>query len=304
MARAILKAVLALTMVGCGGSSGARSDGPYDPELQAIKDATLPWASRCDFEGLEIPCEGGVNQDHSIMWAGFLCLSGETKYCEVARRSVDAEGRVWRSPSQVGVKEGNSSSRDAFLGFLAYAARTKDRDLLWKSFLYLRAHDDKLCDDADDNRCDMDRNQYRVIWGTYKRAFQAAGLQVPPKMDEAANGDEPLLIAQAKASPPGYRTHLNAVQIHIRQYLGKGSGNISQAARIIRDKQRLNPYYEYVAEGVTPRLASLTKEHCTAPVPAPADRKDWYISQDQDKKTWHTRMGWDCIFLVNLVNLK
>lgn len=289
---------LILLLIGCSSSSKKTEAVTVDTTpLVELKEQLYGWVDPCSFNDLEYPCErngADTNEDHVTLWAGLSCLSSGD-FCDVPFKSLDSQGKLWRSPSQVGVGKpsgDNSSSRDMYLGFLAALVKTKDQRAAWLHYKYLEAHDMKICDDADDNRCDMNPSVYSAIWGTMKHVFKNMGMQPTPTMEKGARGDEVALWAGAK-SPVGYQLHLVSIQLHIRKAVGYWNGNLQSIAETIAKKDSDNAYFEYLAYGVTQRAVDITYRRCSK---APGhERNDWIWSSSNES------MGYDCLFMISLL---
>jgi hypothetical protein len=287
--------VLILFVMSCGSSKDKDHAPVVSDPLKELYAKISGWVKPCEFEGVEYPCErsgDSTNEDHVTMWSGLSCLASN-KFCEVPALAQSDEGKVWRSPSQINIKNHNSSSRDMFLGFLAAMTKTKNHDALWRAYQYIRAHDNKLCEDADDNRCDMRPEQYRAIWGSLSLAFKEAGLKTTPTIDDAAQGDDLVLWGQAKASPIGYQLHLVAVQLHIRKYVKKWSKVLQETAEILAKKDSDNAYFEWLAYGPTYKAIKIVLERCSKE--PGVSRDDWIWSASSDS------MGYDCLFMIDLL---
>lgn len=266
---------------------------PTTDELAELRESIRPWATRC-YE--DFPCQH--NDDHVTLYAGALCLSGETFACDIARASQDDSGRIWRSPRQDEIRERNTSSRDMFVGMLMYWTQVGDTNSAWKAYQYLSANDWKLCPNAKDNRCEMDPKQYKVAWQTYKNTFQRMGLKPTPTMNKAAKGGDNVLLGQVKLSKPGYQLHLSALQIWARQVMDRDSSKTDKAARILVDRQPTNPFFRYIA-GDIDRAKQIVWEQC--PREQTADPIHWKWAHRDEVRDDRDSMGWDCIFMINLL---
>jgi len=297
--------ILFLTAISC--ANPGKEDPPPALDFSALLELKYALEGSviepCDYNALSYPCERSgqtTNEDHVILWSGLSCLADKSSFCEIAQAVQDSDGRIWRSPSQVPYLESgtkifpkltNSSSRDMYLGFLASLVSTKDCHAAWQSFKYLEANNNKLCDDADDNRCDMHPIQYRAIWGTMKRVWQHIGLGVPPVMDQAAIGDEQILYIQAQTAPIGYEHHLISIQLHIRRAVGHWTPTLQNTADVLLRRNPNNAYFEWLANGPTQHAINLVIAQC--PTTRNELRNDWIWSNGKSS------MGYDCIFMIN-----
>ena len=296
--------ILGLILASCASGSEPKAPPHFDEDMSDLEEQIRPWAVSCEFEGLVYPCEdrpqGKEDQkdDHVVIFAGLLCASGEPGMHEVVRASVGDDGSFWRSPRQLG--EGRPPgrqdrySRDNLVSLLLCAAYEKDQDLLWRTYRYLRENNNKLCPDDSDGRCRMTP----VTWRGYEIAFKHAGMKVPPTLKKLAGGSD-LLAAQTRVTRKGYQTHLNSIQIHLHNLVGKDTSALRDAKRFLVKRENLNPYFEWLLNGPTEKVYRLLREQCPTERPPYAD--EWTWGQDQDKQKWKESIGWDCLFLINLI---
>lgn len=301
--------VLTILLISCG-VKPSQSPSADMSTLSDIKRDIEGWVQPCSHFDIEYPCEhrkDGVYEDHVTILAGNMALSGATEFCEAVFAAQGDDGRIWRSPSQVGVKVGNSSSRDMFIGYLGCNAVAPDKDSLWRSYNYIIGHQDKICPDASDNRCDLSRPPnlpyHGALWLTFKRVFEHAGLKVPPKMEKASFGGDNILHSQVRESNIGFKLNLNALQILIARKVGRGSSTLDKAAKDLAELQDKNPFFVWLHEGASQRVVDLLVEKCPRERPPVAD--EWTWSRDQDKAEDQGRsMGYDCLFMFNLLGVK
>jgi len=264
-------------------------------QLQAIASSTRPWAETC---ANGETCLNGGNGDSAI-FAGIACLAGETTQCSAVRMSQGADGKLWRAPDRVNVDTSNSSSRDMLLGGLAYIVATKDTAFATKLVNYIHANGNKLCTDADDNRCDVTMPVYSEIWGTMSKVWSYIGLTPDSTMQEGTFGESEILAGESEFSPAGYTQHLPMVEMWIRQHIGGWDGALAGAAGDVAAAQNQNPFFEYVAHGATQQAAALTITECGGAEPSSKDYWTW--QEDDTLQRWTSRNGWDCITMVDLL---
>ena len=300
--------MLFLSATACAkGSQESHRTSPIvsDTSLEERREQILEWAVTCHYGDYSYPCEDrpahkqDEKDDHSMMMAGYVCASGQPGMHEATRAMIAEDGQMFRSVRQRYEGRGDRAdnlSRDMAVGALLCWAVTKDQDSLWRTYRYIREHGNKLCDDDSDGRCLMTP----VLWRSYEIAFKHAGLSVPPTMKRNAGGSD-ALYAQVVLfnTPKGYRTLLNATQLHLHDYVGRGTKNLDRAKEFIRKRERLNPYFEYLARGKTDKAKRLVLEQCPTERPEYAD--EWTWGQDQDKQKWKESIGWDCVFMINLL---
>lgn len=300
----ILAILISLFLFGCGREKDDEQDtndditGEQVQELTVLRSQTYPWAVTCQDGQRTYACEDRSDGD-SMIWMGALCTSGETQQCANVKASQGANGRLWRSPARVDNDTSNSFSKDMLLGYLGYLTVTKDVTSAQKFITYLYDNDFQLCDDASDSRCDVNPTQYRAIWGLMKRIWENMGLEPTKEMKQGDFGDDTIINLQSQFTPGGFTLHLVALEIYLRNKLNSNTGTIQSAANTIAERQYENPFFEYVARGRTQRSAALTLQHC--PRERPADAYQWAWQRDQREQAWVNSMGWDCIFMSNLL---
>lgn len=298
--------VLAILLTGCGywppWDKPKAKPAPTDSltadqvsQLENIEAATRSWAKTCSGG---ITCFDGSDGD-SVIYAGIACLSGQTGQCAAVRASQSSDGKLWRAPDRVHVDTSNSSSRDMLLGGLAYIVATKDTAFATKLVSYIHSHGDKLCDDADDNRCDLGMPVYSEIWGTMAKIWQYIGLDPDSTMKLGTFGESEILAFESEFSPTGYQEHLPMVEILIRQHVGGWDQALENAAASVAGAQLQNPFYEYVAHGATQQAAKLTIDECSGP--EPTSKSYWTWQEDDTRQVWTSRNGWDCITMIGFL---
>lgn len=293
---------------GCPSTSSAPADQITSDQVAQLQNLGLQirsWAPTC---GGGIACEDG-NDGDSLLWAGLLCSVGEQAQCNAVRSSQSSDGRAWRSPSRVNNAsktaydadgDSNSFSRDMLLGFLHYLAATKDVAAGTNLVNYIISHDDKLCTDANDNRCDLTFPQYSEAWGTMKYVWLHMDATPTKEMEQGDIGDEAILKTESVfAINNGYTLHLVAVELYLRQRIGNFDSTLQNAAGVVLSRQPNNPFYEYVANGKTSRAADLVLQYC--PTKKPSQANQWSWQRDTAEAAWNNSMGWDCIFAIDLL---
>jgi len=266
--------------------------------LREMRASVRTWA---------LKCEGGIacgetdervpDAGDSMLWGGLLCASGEQDQCEAVKASQNSDGQIFRNP---GLSRGkNDSSRDMLLGYLHYLSATKDTDGAKALLNYIVKNDYKLCTNATDNRCSVNKVINAAIWGSMRRVWQHIGLTPTSDMEDSKLTDESIVAFQSKFSAEGYELHLVAVELLLRQVTRSYSNTLANAAQRLAERQPNNPYFEFVANGQTEKAARLTLEKC----PSTLDhiRKQWSWQREEDEKAWLVSKGWECIYIANLL---
>jgi len=294
------------------------------------KDVVAWWQSNAPLckapDGFEFPGKiaNGTCDDGDInLFAGLLCLSGEKLGCETVKRAFDpATGKWSRSPRRA--QTNNLGSPDSFspdmaLGTQLYVAATNDRERfrLWLAWLddhrpcWIGSGDScvkaplvRFCTDDSERGCtarpgdlaDLDATSTKL--GTLppskdvQNLFHQAGLN---RMD--------LIWASAQLNNPGYSQHLTAVEVLLLRRLGYSDDRLKAAAETLAKKQPRNPFFLYLAEGATQRVADLTISVCPKKETGlPKEQNEWSWERSDDQKAWMNSMLWDCIFMANMIN--
>lgn len=258
-------------------------------QLEKRAGAIRSWAATCD--GVPLECDDGDGVAH----AGLLCLSGEKASCEFVRRSVDASGRGWRNPSRIGRDPSDSFSRDQYFGLLMTIAATEDRDLAERHERYTDSIGGRLCPDASDSRCD----HTVVTRGLSCRVWRAVGLSCSVQNTVATSIDSFTIALQTATVPIGYQLELNVEAVQIARAAGYEDDYIKDAAKTAYERQPANPYFRFVHLGADDEVARLYLEQAPATKPEFPDR--WSIAKDTAGAEWTRSLGWEFIFLYNLM---
>lgn len=278
-----MKPIIALVIVlcACGKTQGSDAKADKVSEVAARVESISQFAPTCD----GYVSKGDCDQGDVMLFSGLLCLSGNQVGCDTAQRSIGPDGRVWRSPKAVGIDNQNSSSRDMFLGAMAYFAGTRDIDGLQKVTAYINANG-RICPDATDGRCNMTDN---TKWALYQlQAFY--GLPA-----NSRKGYSESLALAATSAPEGYGMHLVAVQLLILKKTGTWNSTLQFAANELTRRQSRNVFFEVLAHGKTDRWADDMLEQ--APVSKPETQSQWSIERKTSEASWRQSMLWEFIFV-------
>jgi hypothetical protein len=326
-----LRSLLAFTLLCCAMASVGCLDygGEDDPfvESQALavsaesavalsqaRDDWERWAPRCDGFPSKQDCDDG----DMTLFNGLLCASGDPRGCDAVHRAQGSDGRFWRSPSRVGHNrgQGNSFSRDMSLGVLLYLATTRDRGAAerWMRWIdrnrpcvakkpgwagggcWLRGLH-RMCRDDTDNRCTLTPS----VWALMYRVWRHIGLSPSTYMRNAHND---LVNAfpqiQARTNEPGYQLHLDGVSALLNQIVGYGgNGNVRAVAAQLLRRQPDNPFFHYLVHGPSDHGVRQTLRLC--PSTGTHRKVQWAWERATADAAWRESMGWDCIFMVNML---
>lgn len=312
--------LLVSALASAGGSSqnalGAR---PFQARAAGSGQAQLDpldyWheiAARCDGYPSKADCDDG----DMLLFSGLLCASGDDEGCNQVRSSQGSDGRWWRSPRRISGNLGaeNSFSRDMSLGALLYLAKTSDRAaaqrwLGWinnnRPCLATNPHGDciargaqRFCTDDKDGRCTLTPSS----WALIGRVWDALGLPITQAMRSAMAVDRDVLKQSARTAPVGFELHLAAVDVFLKQTLGMDRHHYAEAITTIVGRQPDNPFFQFLAHGASDKLWDLVSALCPQRGRERPHGHQWAWERRTEDRAWEESMGWDCLFMADLLN--
>lgn len=283
---------------------GATKPVPQAPEastqiLDSRIQGILPYLPYCqyspEFKGIsKDTCTAEVTGEGDgdiLLFAGLLCASGEALGCETAKRSIDVEGRLWRSPGRVGRDVYPTSSRDMLLGALLYVAATRDTDAANRILAYIESNNDRVCFD----RCDLTP----AFWGNFYVVWKYLGLKTTSKMDKGAYLDE---IGQGVSAifNQDYSLHLVGVTLYLREITHSTNWVTKLIAKQLLAKQGDNPFFRYLVEGKSQGTIDLAiRLFPQAPF---TYRNEWTFERNlDDLQPVQNSMLWEFVFIGRLL---
>ena len=265
------------------------------------------------------PSKENCDDGDATIFNGLLCLSGDDRGCDAVKRAQAADGSFWRSPRRVGggFESRNSFSRDQATGVIAYLIKTGDREAAqrWVRWIQknracsvekpfgggclVRAPTYRFCRNEQNQTCTLTPGW----WAILGKIYEYLGLEPVSQMKKAGDLDDKTLVLETKLTETGYPLHLKASSVLVRQFMGINRNLTRQVAEIIEDKQPDNPYFQYLHYGASHELLDYVLELC----PSPGDslefrRFQWAWERDTSSQAWQESMGWDCLFLTNLIS--
>ncbi len=230
----------------------------------------------------------GSGDADAILFAGMLCLSGETLGCETVRASIDVDGQPHRSPGRLSEED---FSRDMFIGFMSYLVSTKDVQAAKRFQVWFERNDRALCLDS----CDM----RLTTWGIMGEVWEYLGLPITLDMRQGMLTDDIGQRISSTINDVGFQQHLIITTALIRIRIGTYTESLRSSITTIWQQDTENPLYSYLHEGKTLRTAQLTLEHCPSTSIISASEWQW---ERHSRVNVDKRMGWDCLFMCNLLN--
>lgn len=273
----------------------------YRIQLQTLSEKARPWShSRLGFPSKRLPSPEGSEgtsladtrsaQGDCVLFNALLVYAGVEEARNYVPACIAEDGRPVRSPDlREAPSETDGFSKDMLLGVLLWTLVTRDPAPLERLIGYIN-RTGCLCEKASDRRCTMTPQTTYLTNAVAKAVGCKARLKgdwLPGWLFAA------LEVASALVTPLGYQCHLISVKALICRLLGSEGTAVSKTlAR--RDSQ--NPWFLYLA-GDSDR-AALTLLSLNV---RPGKGSQWSWERDSAEKAWHDSMGWDVIFLCNLL---
>jgi hypothetical protein len=215
--------LMLLICVACGGAETTQVSAYRVDELRALRDKSLAAAAATYFDGTFTVQEGTQpNQGNANLFHGLLCYSGDAASCSLVQSLECADHALKRAPWRTC----DEYSRDELLGHLLVHVSTRTKPVLPSAFPFA-----------------MTPEMWFAAWrgGVNDRSLGRLY-------------DEKALLAEAKANPLGYRVHLVAVHLLLRQRSGLWNSAYRNVAKALRDRQPSNPFYRWIYEGGNPTV--------------------------------------------------
>jgi hypothetical protein len=224
-----------------------------------------------------------------VLFASLLAFSEVENALGYVPACIAPDGRPVRSPDLVSAEPDlDGFSKDMLLGVLLWTLVSRDPAPLERLIGYVN-RTGCLCPKSSDRRCTM-TPQMKYLTNAVSAAVGCAsrlkGAWLPGFLFAA------LEIASALVTPLGYQCHLLSVKALVMQLLGHSSSVPSILAR--RDSG--NPWFLWLdgqEEKAALTLLSLNVQ--------PGRGHQWSWERDSAEKAWHDSMGWDVLFLTNLL---
>lgn len=287
-------------------------------QAQSLDDSESYWRNQIVRYCGDAPSKENCDDGDSIIFNGLLCMSGEEAACTAVQAAQDSEGQFWRSPRRNpgNLGENNSFSRDQALGALLYIAKKRDVDAAQRWLDWINnnktcsiknpfkpkaciLHLYRVCRDDDDGRCTMTP----ATWAMFKRVWDYLGLPTHNEMDKNETLDvSDLEIAALDRQPRGYTLHLEAAATFLRLTMQSSVERSQIMASKLYNKDPGNPFFQILAQGPSDSITDKVLGYC----PKPGQNTDfrrfqWSWERDSDQQPWLESMGWDCVFMANLI---
>jgi hypothetical protein len=251
------------------------------------------------------------------LFAGLLCASGDRLGCETVRQAQDGNGRWWRSPNRKGnaLNHSISFSRDMSMGVLLYLVETRDTEAAnkWLRWIYKKRPcllenplngkcitygAARFCTDEENQTCTLTSGN----WALLGHVWDALGLEKTEEMKMLGQVDPKLQESIVAATPVGYQLHLHAVEVLLKAKLNVQRSQREAIADLIYSRQPENPFFGWLAGASTDELKNRLLTLCPSQNSSSlGSRRQWAWERDTSSAAWQDSMGWDCIFLDNLL---
>lgn len=281
------------------------------------------YAVRCSQHPSKFPTKGEPDKcddGDMTLFNGLMCASGIEEGCKGVQQAQGSDGRWWRSPRLVN-REGEgakvSFSRDMAAGVMLYLISTRDKEAATKWLRWIKGN--RACmldnptgvggdclrralvyrycrDDGRDQRCAMVPGSWELLTAVWNKL----GLPLDKEMKGRTTGDLTLEALSALfESEGGSDLHLQGVTALLYQIINRSRTSTKQLTRILIAKQPDNPFYMYLHNGPTNKVARRLLDVCKTQ--EPETKHQWSWQRNTSEKAWEQNMGWDCMFMANLV---
>ena len=200
------------------------------------------------------------------------------------------------------------------MGVLAYLAATKNKEAASRWYQWIK--DNRPCSIKNpfNGRCAVkglhrfcngdDSMQCTItptVWSIMGYVWSHIGLKRTDLMSRFSGSEKTdIELESAKSAKPGYRLHLKAIQAHISKYVGEGRN--SRIMKELIERQPNNPYFQYIYFGPSQVIKDKVIDVCPNPNDGfDSTRFQWAWERATSSEAWLESMGWDCIFISNLL---
>lgn len=273
----------------------------YSLQLRTLSDKARLWCStRLGFPAKAVPSadasEGAdlaatrSSQGDCVLFNALLTFAGVEEAVGYVPACIAEDGRPARSPDRLALSgEEDAFSKDMLLGVLLWTLVTQDPAPLDRLIGYIN-RTGCLCEKASDRRCTLTPQMTYLVNRVAKEvgcANRLKGDWLPGWLFAA------LEIASALATPLGYQCHLISVKALIVKLLGS---EFQVVPEILARRDSGNPWFLWLAgdrDRAALTLLSLQVK--------PGRGHQWSWERDSAEKAWKDSMGWDVLFLTNLL---
>ena len=258
----------------------------YEMQLRYLQEKARPWTS----SKLGFPCKAGGDCGDMVLFSALMTYAGIEEAAGYIPLCIAPDGRPVRSPDLVSTEPDlDGFSKDMLLGVLLWTLVSRDPAPLERLIGYVN-RTGCLCPSASDRRCTLTPQMKYLTNAVSKHVGSKARLQgawMPGFLFAA------LEIASALVTPLGYQCHLLSVKALICNLIFSQSSGVPG---ILARRDSGNPWFLWLdgqEEKAALTLLSLDIQ--------PGRGSQWSWERDSAEKAWKDSMGWDVIFLCNLL---
>ena len=263
----------------------------YEMQLRYLQEKARPWCNT----RLGFPAKAGQEQSSQgdmVLFNALLSFSGVEEALGYVPACIAPDGRPVRSPDLVSAEPDlDGFSKDMLLGVLLWTLVSRDPAPLERLIGYVN-RTGCLCPKSSDRRCTLTPQMTYLTNKVAKHVGCKARLKgdwLPGFLFAA------LEIASALVTPLGYQCHLISVKALICNLISGDSSNQTVSA-ILAKRDAGNPWFLWLDgqhEKAALTLLSMDIQ--------PGKGSQWSWERDSAEKAWHDSMGWDMLFLCNLL---
>jgi hypothetical protein len=254
--------------------------------------------------------EQTVEDNDMVLFSGIMCTYGISSGCDLVKRSIDTDGRPWRSPRRIGepwTKDSATFSGDHLKGLLLYWVKTGDKQSFERFLDYIKKERTlspsvsaplqigySTCPQREPNFTCMIGSDWSSIRDLAKRFGLESKLPGEIYVLASQNQlDARALTFEAAFSVAGFRLHLVAADILIDIGINGRSALTNRLSIMLSNRQPNNPFFALLAEGQTARVQKLVDSQCPVDK-ARQKRWDWSWQRAGHRQAWKEGMIWDC----------
>jgi len=262
----------------------------YSVQLAHLSEKARPW---CNLR-LGFPAKAGQersSQGDMVLFSALLTYAGIEEAFAYVPACIAEDGKPVRSPDRIAEPDSiDAFSKDMLLGVLLWTLVVRDPEPLEKLIGYVN-RTGCLCSPSSDRRCTMTPQMTYLTNAVAKHVGSKARLKgdwMPGWLFVA------LEVASAFVTPLGFECHLISVKSLIVRLLGKESQLVPT---ILARRDSGNPWFLYMAGDSDRAAMTLLSQQLE-----PGQGHQWSWERDSAEKAWHDSMGWDIVFLCNLLS--
>jgi hypothetical protein len=133
------------------------------------------------------------------------------------------------------------------------------------------------------------------------RVWEYLGLPQNDEMKQYKGFDGDMATIETIFTESGYPQHLKGVAVYLKQIMNISKSWRLENAKILSDSQPGNPFFRYLVEGASDTVIDRVYELCPKPG-YQGVKYQWSWERNDANEAWKKSMGWDCIFMHNLIN--